>query len=357
MSESTSPQPYRGAFPADLAALFGGRLVRNAGRPVLGFRPWESPSPDYAAFLVEKKVSSHLADVAKLETGLLVLPESLDLTSAGASSALSILLHPDPYLFFAQASSHLLSLRRQEEVNVTSIHSTAVVDPTATLGSRVRIGPLAVIGPNARIGDGTDIGAQCYVGEGVRLGEYCILHPRVTLEAGVQLGSRVVLQSGCVVGSDGFGYAPTASKAWVKIPQAGSVRIGDDVELGAQTVVDRGALGDTVIEEGVKIDNLVQIAHNVFIGAHTAIAGCVGIAGSARIGRHCQIGGAAGILGHLSIADGCIIGPMSLVTASLEIPQKYVGIMPIQEEHQWRRTAAALRHLPDLRRRIRASGL
>lgn len=343
-----------GLTPTQLTERFGGQLVRDGSRPVDGFRPWESAGLDHAVFLVPKRLAQQFEFVARLKAGLAVLPDGVCSNQLAVVEALSVILHPDPYLFFAKASNHFLKVRRHAEVPETQIHVTAVVHPSAQIGQRVRIGPLAVIGAGAVIGDGCDIGAQVHIGEGADLGRDCVLHPRAALGPSVRLGDRVILQMGCIVGSDGFGYAPTADKEWVKIPQVGSVLIGNDVELGANTVVDRGALGDTIIEDGVKVDNLVQIAHNVYIGAHTAIAGCVGIAGSARIGRYCQIGGAAGILGHLSIADGCIIGPMSLVTTSLETSQKYVGIMPLQAEQDWRRTAAALRHLPELRRQIRA---
>jgi UDP-3-O-[3-hydroxymyristoyl] glucosamine N-acyltransferase len=166
------------------------------------------------------------------------------------------------------------------------------------------------------------------------------------------IGERAILHSGAVIGADGFGFAPQPDRSWLKIPQLGRVRIGHDVEIGANTTIDRGTLDDTVIGNGVKLDNQIQVAHNVTIGDHTAIAACVGIAGSASIGAYCQIGGAAGILGHLSIAEGTIIGPMSLVTSSIELPAKYVGVYPLQAQGDWEKSAAIIRRLPELRRQV-----
>ncbi|MEG0558386.1 MAG: UDP-3-O-(3-hydroxymyristoyl)glucosamine N-acyltransferase, partial [Comamonas sp.] len=196
------------------------------------------------------------------------------------------------------------------------------------------VGPLCVVEANARIGAGTVLKSRVTLGEGCEVGERCILHP------------------GVVIGADGFGFAPSKG-AWIKIEQLGRVRVGNDVEIGANTCVDRGALDDTVIEDGVKIDNLVQIAHNVHIGAHTVIAGNTGIAGSARIGAHCQIGGAANILGHLTIADGTVISPTSMVTRSLPKPGFYTGIFPLQENEHWEKNAATFKQLYVLRERIK----
>jgi UDP-3-O-[3-hydroxymyristoyl] glucosamine N-acyltransferase len=166
------------------------------------------------------------------------------------------------------------------------------------------------------------------------------------------LGARCIVHSGAVIGADGFGFAPLDGQ-WIKIPQLGRVVIGDDVEIGANTTIDRGTMGDTVVESGVKMDNQIQIGHNCFVGANTVIAGCVGVAGSARIGRNCMIGGAAGISGHLSIADGCIIGPATVVSGSITTPGHYTGFFPIMKNREWEKAAAIVRQLEDLRRRIR----
>jgi UDP-3-O-[3-hydroxymyristoyl] glucosamine N-acyltransferase len=210
-----------------------------------------------------------------------------------------------------------------------------VIDPDAVIDPTARIGPLCVIERGAQVGAGTILKARVTIGEDCVVGARCILHP------------------GVVIGADGFGFAPDDGR-WEKIEQLGAVRIGDDVEIGANTCIDRGALQDTVIEEGVKLDNLIQIGHNVRIGKHTAVAGCAGIAGSATIGAHCTIGGRAGILGHLTIVDHVHISATSLVTRSILKPGHYTGIFPIDDNASWEKNAATLKQLHTLRDRIKA---
>lgn len=238
----------------------------------------------------------------------------------------------DPYAYFARATqwwkAHRQGGLRQ------GIHPSAVVDATAQVHESAYVGPQCVVEAGAVIGAGTVLKSRVTISEGCVVGEHCILH------------------SGVVIGADGFGFAPSGGQ-WEKIEQLGCVRIGNDVEIGANTCIDRGALDDTIIEDGVKIDNLVQIAHNVHIGAHTVIAGNTGIAGSARIGKHCQIGGAANILGHLTIADGTVISPTSMVTRSLPKAGFYTGIFPLQENEQWEKNAATFRQLYTLRERVK----
>ena len=253
----------------------------------------------------------------------------LDATKAGA-----IIVSPDcegdtkrprivadnPYLYFARVSQLFNPLVRQP----AGVH------------------PSAVVAKSAKLGEGVSIGAGCVVGEDVVIGDGSCLYPRVVIYAGCKLGKRVIVHSGAVIGADGFGIADDNGH-WVKIPQIGSVRIGDDVEIGANTTIDRGALDDTVIEEGVKLDNQIQIGHNTRIGAHTAIAGCVGIAGSADIGRHCTFGGAAMILGHLTIVDHVNISAGTFISRSILKPGTYTGIYPVDEHEAWARGAAWLR--------------
>ena len=203
------------------------------------------------------------------------------------------------------------------------------------------------------LGDGVEIGSHCHVGEGVEIGSGSRLAPHVTLMPGTRLGLRCLLHSGAVIGADGFGFAPEAGR-WVKIEQLGGVVIGDDVEIGANTCIDRGALDDTRIGNGVKLDNLIQIGHNVQIGDHTAMAGCTGVAGSARIGSGCTIGGAANILGHLELADGVHISTASVVMRSIRQPGLYSGVFPIDDNASWEKNAATLRQLHSLRERVRA---
>jgi UDP-3-O-[3-hydroxymyristoyl] glucosamine N-acyltransferase len=210
-----------------------------------------------------------------------------------------------------------------------------VVDATATIDPTASIGPLCVVGAAARVGAHTRLAA------------------RVTLGDGCSIGARGIVHSGVVIGADGFGFAPTEGR-WEKIEQLGNVRIGDDVEIGANTCIDRGALDDTVIEDGVKLDNLIQIGHNVRIGAHAALAGCVGVAGSATIGARCTVGGGAVILGHLRLAEGVHISAASVVTRSILQPGQYSGVFPIDDNASWEKNAATLRHLHALRERLRA---
>ena len=238
----------------------------------------------------------------------------------------------NPYVYFARLTQFWRE--KKQGAKPLGIHPTAVVDTAACVSESAYIGPLCVVGAGARVGGGTVLSSRVTVADGCEVGERCLLHP------------------GVVIGADGFGFA-NDSGSWIKIEQLGRVRIGDDVEIGANTCIDRGALDDTVIEDGVKIDNLVQIAHNVHVGAHTVIAGNVGIAGSARLGRHCSIGGAANILGHLTIADGTSISPTSMVTRSIHQPGLYTGIFPLQTNEQWEKNAASFKQLHALRERIK----
>jgi UDP-3-O-[3-hydroxymyristoyl] glucosamine N-acyltransferase len=227
------------------------------------------------------------------------------------------------------------------------------VDPTAQVDPAAAIGPQAVIAAQAVIGAGAQVGAGTFVGEAAHVGVATVLAPRVSLMHGCSIGARGIVHSGAVIGADGFGFAPFEGR-YLKIPQTGAVRVGDDVEIGANTTIDRGTMGDTVIEDGVKLDNLVQVAHNVHIGAHTVVAGCAGIAGSARIGRGCQIGGAAMIAGHLEIADGCIISAGTLISRSIKAAGFYSGVFPFMPNRDWERNAALVRHLDELRARLRS---
>jgi UDP-3-O-[3-hydroxymyristoyl] glucosamine N-acyltransferase len=221
------------------------------------------------------------------------------------------------------------------------------VDPAAS------IGPLVVIEAGAQVGAGSSIGAHGFVGRDASVGRDTHLAARVTLHAGCHIGDRGIVHSGVVIGADGFGFAPNQGH-WEKIEQLGGVRIGHDVEIGANTCIDRGALDDTVIEDGVKLDNLIQIAHNVHIGAYTAMAGCSAVAGSTTIGAHCTIGGAAMIIGHLTLCDGVHISMGTAVTRSILKPGHYSGVFPIDDNASWEKNAATLRNLYTLRERVRA---
>jgi UDP-3-O-[3-hydroxymyristoyl] glucosamine N-acyltransferase len=330
---------------------FGGQLVGDGSVRVCRFASLTRAKLGDASFLANPKYAASLADC---KASLLILHSAAVIDGMGLNC--TVIQTPDPYLYFARAANWLIERARKAQIQSTTIHPQAVVHETAVLGRRVRIGPMSVIGAQVQIHDDCDIGAGCVIEDRVELGAGSLLAPRVTIYSDCQIGERAILHSGVVIGADGFGFAPTETKTWLKIPQVGGVRIGHDVEIGANTCIDRGTLDATVIGDGVKLDNLIQVAHNVVIGDHTAIAACAGIAGSAVIGRYCQIGGSAGILGHLSIADGTVIGPMTLVMSSIDQPGKYVGVYPLQQQADWERSAAIVRRLPELRRQIR-SGL
>jgi len=234
------------------------------------------------------------------------------------------------------------------------IHPTAWVSPAANIAAESWIGPQCTVEAGAVIEDGVSVGPGCVIGEQAVIGAGSRLVARVTVCHRVRLGCRVLAHPGAVIGSDGFGLALDSAGRWLKIPQLGSVLIGDDVEIGANTTIDRGALEDTVIEEGVKLDNQIQVAHNVRIGAHSALAGCVGIAGSARIGRHCMVGGGVGIAGHLDIADRVQITGMSLVAHSITDPGVYSSGLTVEPNRLWNKISARLRHLDELFRRLTA---
>lgn len=232
------------------------------------------------------------------------------------------------------------------------MHPSAVVGQDCSIDGSAWIGPHCIIEDRVSIGAGTQIGAGCFVGQDGAIGKDCILHANVVICHGVRIGARAVVHPGAVIGGDGFGLAQEEGQ-WLKVPQHGGVSIGNDVEIGANTTIDRGALDDTVLEDGVKLDNQVQVAHNVHIGAHTAIAGCVGISGSARIGSHCMIGGGAGIVGHLAITDHVTVTGMTMVTRSIARPGVYSSGVPAQENVAWNKNYARLRQLDKLARRLR----
>lgn len=232
------------------------------------------------------------------------------------------------------------------------VHATAVVSASAKLGARVTLGPHSVIGDGTVLGDDVWIGAGCVLGRNVLVGDASCLEANITLWHGTRIGKRALVHPGVVIGSDGFGFANDAGK-WVKVPQLGRVRIGDDVEIGSNTTIDCGAIDDTVIDDGVKLDNLIQIGHNVQIGAHTAIAACTAIAGSTKIGKYCGIGGTVGIVGHIEICDRVQITGMSMVTKSITEPGIYSSGTPLEPNNHWHKNFARFKQLDDMWRRIK----
>ncbi|MEQ1804087.1 MAG: UDP-3-O-(3-hydroxymyristoyl)glucosamine N-acyltransferase [Burkholderiaceae bacterium] len=328
-----------------MSDALGGELIGPADVRIERIGALEGATLATISFLANPKFEAQLA---RTQAGCVIVAPAFRDTAVARGTTI---VTPDPYLYYARLTQWWVQLARPSRP--AGVHASAVVDATAQLAADATVDALAVIDANAVIEAGAVVGAHCFVGAGARVGAQTRLAARVTLGAGCRIGARGVVHSGVVIGADGFGFAPAQGR-WEKIEQLGAVRIGDDVEIGANTCIDRGALDDTVIEDGVKLDNLIQIGHNVHIGAHTAIAGNAGVAGSARIGAHCTIGGAANILGHLSLADGVHISAASVVMRSIRKPGLYSGIFPIDDNAAWEKNAATLRQLHALRDRVRA---
>jgi UDP-3-O-[3-hydroxymyristoyl] glucosamine N-acyltransferase len=305
----------------------GGELCGDRERTIDGLAPLETANPTQLSFLSNPKYIQQLA--ASRAACVIVAPAMRETALARGDCIVT----EQPYLYFARVTQ--LWKKAHATQAGPAVHPSAVVHPDA------------VIDPTARIG------ALCVVEQGARIGAGTVLKARVTVAEGCVIGERCIVQPGAVIGGDGFGFAPDGD-AWEKIEQLGAVRIGNDVEIGANTCIDRGALADTVIEDGVKLDNLIQVGHNVRIGKQTAIAGCVGIAGSANIGAHCTIGGAAMILGHLTLGDRVSISAGSFVSRSILEPGLYTGIFPIDDNAAWEKNAATLKQLHKLRERLKA---
>jgi UDP-3-O-[3-hydroxymyristoyl] glucosamine N-acyltransferase len=294
-------------------------------------------SPGSLAFLAESRNRRELAST--LAAAVVLAPEDAPACPVPA------LVTQNPRLAFAR----IAALLHPEPAAIPGIHPTAVVARGARVPASATVGALAVIEEEVELGEGVQVGPGCIVQRGVRLGPQTRLVSRVNLYPGVELGARCLVHAGAVIGADGFGFA-LDNGTWVKMPQVGSVRIGDDVEIGANTTVDRGAIGDTVIGEGAKLDNQIQVGHNVMIGAHTAIAACTGISGSTTLGKRCMVGGMVGFAGHLTIADDVVITGCSLVSASIREPGSYSSGMPTVPTRAWRRMVAHLRRFGEKER-------
>ncbi len=324
---------------AQLQARLGGVLRGDPSVPLEGAASLERAGPGQLGFALGRK---QLEAARASAAGALIVGREL----ADALPGRNLLVCDHPHATFTRALGLLHPPSRPEP----GIHPTAQVDPSARIGEGVSIGPYCVVGARVEIGAGS--GPHCILEEGVRLGTDCLLHARVTVCRDSRIGDRVILHPGCVIGADGFGNVMEEGR-WLKIPQIGRVVIGDDCEIGANTTIDRGALDDTVIGNGVRIDNLVQVAHNCVVGDHTAIAGCAGIAGSTRIGRHCLIGGAAMILGHIEICDHVTVSGATFIGKSIRVPGVYTSAQPHMPHGEWLRNAAQLRHLAEMRERLR----
>ncbi len=323
-----------------LAESLGVELRGDPKRRITGLQTLRDAGPESLSFLANTRYTEALR--RSCAGAVLLRSSDLPLWSGDA------LLTEDPYAVYARAS-HLFD---RQPVRPPGCHASAVIAADALIGTGVHIGPLVVIGAGAVIADACIIEAGCVIGENCRLGPAVHLAPRVVLYPEVHLGARVRIQSGSVLGGDGFGFAHEGGR-WQRIAQLGRVVVGDDVDIGANTCIDRGALGDTVLEEGVIIDNQVQIAHNVHIGAHTAIAACVGISGSTRIGRHCVLAGGVGLVGHIEICDAVHITGMTMITKSIHTPGSYSSGTAFESSRQWKKTAVRLRQLESMAERLR----
>ncbi|MET3177118.1 UNVERIFIED_ORG: UDP-3-O-[3-hydroxymyristoyl] glucosamine N-acyltransferase [Variovorax guangxiensis] len=305
----------------------GGELHGDSALSIERLAPLQNAQPDALSFLSHPKYQQELA--ASKAACVIVSPAMRDAAAARGA----FIVTPDPYLYFARLTQLWKAHHARPEAD--RIHPSAVIHPEAQVDATARIGALCVVERGARIGAGTVLKSRVTVSEDCLVGDRCLLHP------------------GVVIGADGFGLAPHEGR-WVKIEQLGVVRIGNDVEIGANTCIDRGALDDTVIEDGVKLDNLIQIGHNVRVGKNTAMAGCVGVAGSATIGANCTFGGGAIVLGHLTVADGVHVSAATVVTRSIHKAGQYTGMFPIDDNASWEKNAATLKQLHSLRERLKA---
>lgn len=312
---------------AQLLEALGGTLHGNPGQRIDRLAPLESAGPQDLSFLSNPRYQQQLT---ASQAACVIVGAAMEEVARARGA---YIVADDPYVYFARVTQFWKKYHARAQRS--GVHASAVVDVEAVVHSSAWIGPLCVIERGAHIGEGTVLKSRVTVGEDCHIGARCIVHP------------------GVVIGADGFGFAQQGGE-WIKIEQLGAVRIGNDVEIGANTCIDRGALQDTVIEDGVKLDNLIQIAHNVRVGRHSAMAGCVGVAGSATIGAHCTLSGGAIVLGHLTLADQVHVSAGTVVTHSLHRPGQYTGMFPIDDNAKWEKNAATLKQLHRLRERIKA---
>lgn len=329
----------------ELATQLGTELIGDASQRISHIGPLEGATSTTISFLSNPRYESQLASS---KAGAVIVSPVL---REAAVTRGATLVAADPYLCFARLTQWWAA--RTRPLAVAGVHPSAVIDPTATVAADASIGPMVVIEAHATVAQGAIIGAQCFIGAGSSVGRGTRFASHVTFNAGCHIGERGIVHSGVVIGADGFGFAPTEGR-YEKIEQLGGVLIGNDVEIGANTCIDRGALDNTVIEDGVKLDNLIQIGHNVHIGANVAIAGCAGVAGSATIAAGCTIGGAAMIHGHIKLSEGVHISSATAVTRSIQKPGRYTGYFPFDENAAWEKNAVILRNLNSLRDRIRS---
>jgi UDP-3-O-[3-hydroxymyristoyl] glucosamine N-acyltransferase len=327
---------------AELAGIFGVPLAGDGGTRITGVADLKSAMPGCISFLNNSRYKSLLSAT---RAGAVILAQQ-----DAAACPVPALISDNPYALYAKVAT---LLHPDEDLqSPAGIHASAVIAESAHIDATAIIGPLAVIDENVRVGARSYIGPGSVLGKRTVVGEDCKLAANVTVYHDCKIGSRVIVHASAVIGSDGFGFAPEG-EAWLKIPQLGAVTIGDDVEIGAGVAIDRGTLNDTIIENGVKLDNQIHVAHNVRIGAHTAMAAQSGVAGSTHIGRHCAIGGAVGIVGHLQIADGTRLHAFATVSQSIMESGEYASGTPLEPAAQWRRNWARFKQLDDMAKRIR----
>jgi UDP-3-O-[3-hydroxymyristoyl] glucosamine N-acyltransferase len=325
---------------AEIVQRFGGELLGDPDVVVTQVATLETAGAGHISFFSNSRYRRQLEHTRA--EAVILAQEMADATQRPR------IVCKDPYAYFARLSALFNPL----PAITPGIHPSAAIDASAQVSPEAAIGPCVSIGPHCEVGDGTLIEPGCVLGAAARVGRECRLYANVSIYHHCAIGDRVILHSGVVIGADGFGLA-WENERWNKIPQIGRVVVGDDVEVGANTTIDRGALDDTVIEDGVKLDNQIQIGHNCHIGAHTAIAGCTGIAGSTRIGRYCRIGGSAMIGGHLEIVDGVEISGGTTVAKSILKSGTYTSLFPVSLHREWLKNASHLRHLDDLVGRVR----
>lgn len=371
-----------------LAKLTGSKIDGDPEKSIDTVATLKNAEAKHLAFLVNKK---YLEDARNTNAGIVVLSrlhwtklKGNDCPSEGKNDGVlvsgaenvskkiksrSYLIHPNPYAAFARIVQHIISA--QKESIIFGIHPRATIASTATIAKTASIAPFVTVEDGAIIGENVEIASHCFIGKNVSIGDNSKIFPNVVIYPNCQVGKCCIIHSGAVIGADGFGFAPDfttssldslgdrlsspykPSGMWIKIPQLGAVKIGDDVEIGANTTIDRGSLTDTIIENGVKIDNLVQIAHNCKIGAHTVIAACTGIAGSTTIGRYCMLGGAVGVAGHLTIADRVVVTGKSGVSKSLLKSGVYASTFPAISHKEWNKGVILLRKLEELHKRLK----
>ena len=321
----------------EIVAHLGGALEGDGSIVVSQVATLASAQAGQIAFLANPKYRQQLQSTS---ASAVIVPPKF-----AGDTTLPRIVHPNSYAYYAR----VVQLLNPAEARPRGVHPSAVVHSVVPLS--VSVGENVVLGKDVALGENVTLYPGCVVGDGVSIGDDSVLYPNVVIYRACKIGKRAIVQAGAVIGSDGFGFAKEGD-SWVKIPQIGRVVIGDDVEIGANTSIDRGALDDTIIGDGVKLDNQIQIAHNVVIGQHTAMAGCVGVAGSTRIGQRCTIGGAGMIVGHLDLADDVHVSAGTMVTKSLRQPGQYTSIFPLESHAEWLQNAAQIKRLAKLAERV-----